>query len=177
MGDEKEIIEEDVEEEKDLEEITTEIEDDSFSEFMLSDTGDMPTATLESTNIINSSSEQSLEEETADAPTSVPSLGEVKQEFDYALVTNEPKYSATSEEGMAGEMRDREVMARTIEQMRVTPRRVMVEDSPELMDIRKTQEKEEGYPGDYVIDARRIDDGNKDKLPFQHERKYKELKR
>lgn len=170
QGESEDELEED--EEKDLEELAESPQaGEDFSEFMTG-SSEMPTATLqtgEMPSTVSSAEPENLEGTAADAPI-IPE--EQKTEADYITVYNAPDYSGMEEEKIVEDMRKRGTMTRTVEQLRETPRRVMIEEDDELRAVREQQERVEGTR-DYVVEVERREDSER-KLPFQQERKYRE---
>lgn len=174
-----------------LEEITeapqpaTETTTDNFSEFMLSETAEeMPTATLppstETPAPATPAEPENLEDSAASSiGTPMPSPAAATEEVDYETrVYNEPDYAGSmSEEKALAEMRRRRV--RTVEEAREVGReagpRVMIEDFDQLRDM-IGEEREGRKVEEYaLIEPERRQEERK--LPFEQQRKYREMKR
>jgi hypothetical protein len=159
-----------------LEELTEQPDtpsDSSFSEMMVSPTGDEGiTPTLAATPVEDEGPVESLEEETSDAPVT-STIPEV-EERDYMTVKNEPFYtSGTSEEDILHHMEERHMTARSAEQLRGVRPTVEMEDWHEAGMSDRTGGG--GSLRDYaVVEAEAREESKK--LPFEDKTKYRTLK-
>jgi len=154
-------------------------EANNFSEFMLSSSEEMPTATL-STSIIP-------EPELTETPQAPETLEEVGAEVslpapeatpsDYVTIYNEPDYAAgASEETILENVGERKTFLHTAEQVREMKPRVTMEEWHEIGEARERAGGREDIRDYVVTDIGRREETEK-KLPFEQQRKYKELKR
>ena len=105
-----------------------EIEEEDFSEFMISPSGEALTPTL-SSSFPTQTAEENLDEIGRSTPT--PALREQKfvEEGKYLMAYNEPDYTAgRSEETILKGPAERGMMTRTFEEMRTVQPRVLIED-------------------------------------------------
>ena len=105
-----------------------EIEEDNFSEFMISTGTEMPTPTLEVSQFASTpTTEENLEEIGRRAPT--PATEEQVKEVDYVTTYNEPSYTlGTNEETLIKGAEERGMRTRTFEELRNVQPRVLIED-------------------------------------------------
>lgn len=156
---------------------TETFEADNFSEFMLpSPSEEMPTFTLPPSTTEPFTEPENLEQSAASSigtpmPTPTPAI----RREDYLIIDNEPSYTAgTSEETILKNIEERGMMARTQEQIRHMQPRVMIEEWPE---IEEAKERSRETLREYVIvEAERREEPTRG-LPFEQQRKYRELKR
>lgn len=118
--------------------------------------------------------DENLEEIGRETPTPEPALPTAR-ERDYIEVRNEPEYTAgTSEEDIIKGMKERGMTARTVEQLRATRPRVLMEEWHEGGEVRRTGTGDDLR--EYTVTSVETRDEER-ALPFEKQRKYKELKR
>jgi len=168
-------------EEISLEELTEksepqETEEDNFSEFMLSPAGEMPTPTLlSSTPFAPAPETANLEERGRDAPLREPTTNEQVREADYITVYNEPSYVAgTSEESILKGARERGMTGRTVEELRNTQQRILIEDWKEGGESIVRHGRDDLR--EYIVTETEIRQ-EENKLPFERASEYRPLKR
>ena len=167
-------------EEVSLEELTEQPEQqagDNFSEFMVSSSEAMPTATLNS----SPSDElalptETLEEETADAPQ-LPAVPEIEpEEEQYTTVYNEPQYTAgTSEESILSRREERGMIG-TPEELRHIQPRVEIEDWQEGGQSIEGGRTGGGHLREYVV-SDEVEKREERRLPFEEKTKYRSSRR
>ncbi len=150
-------------------------ETDSFSEFMIPETSEMPTMTLPSSSTAVEP-EENLEDSASSSIASTPINTSQQVQQDYVTIYNQPEYTAgSSEEKMIEGIRRGDRATRTAEQLRDIRPGVAFEDWHEAGESRERARGENLR--EYVIAE--ADDRKEEsrKLPFEERRKYKELRR
>ncbi len=160
---------------KDL--IESEVEENDFSEFMLSSLSSeekSSTPTLPSLTDRIAPEVENLETERETERLSTQTKTPGFQEYT-ANVYNEPSYApGTSEEKMIENMRESRIV-RTVGEVRETMPRIDIEDFDQLKNM-VIEDQMRKMPEDYfILDVERAEEERK--LPFQQQRKYKEIKK
>ena len=150
----------------------------NFSEFMLSSSEEMPTATLPTTPVPElPAPEETLEEGAAEAPE-LPAVPEVEEpEEEQYRIDNEPQYAAgTSEEEILSGREERGMTAATAEELRHIRPRVEIEEWHEAGVDTEHQRTGGGHLREYVIAETEARDAER-KLPFEEKTKYRSIKK
>jgi len=150
----------------------------NFSEFMLSSSEEMPTATLPTTPITElPAPEETLEEGAAEAPE-LPGMPEVQEpEEEQYRIDNEPQYTAgTSEEEILSGREERGMIAATAEELRDIRPRVEMEEWHEGGESIEQRRTGGGHLREYVVAETEARDEER-KLPFEEKTKYRSIKK
>jgi len=181
--DEEKAGKKETEEEKNLEELAQDFEIENratdFSDFISSartEKEEAVTPTIISNSAVSEAdaeTSENLEQATRDAHI----VEQTATESNYISVYNKPDYSGSMNEQTISlrNLEEKNIMVRNIGEIKEGPIQVRIEPNPEVLRIEGELNGTESRLREYIPEVSRRDES--EKLPFQKEKKYKELKR